>query len=159
MKHLRDLLHWTNGTGFVLLGSLFRESASGHVETSTETYACRINGRPHRICVSWTVNFYKVGTDFSLDTKEQITEKEYVTLTAGKPPIDTPEERAKVERYDNLLAKIDALTPACPRCKTPMTERMGREGRFWGCRHYPNCRETCGISIDYEIARDDLSRF
>lgn len=35
-------------------------------------------------------------------------------------------------------------TVLCPRCKTGvMVRRSGKNGEFWGCSNYPNCRMTC----------------
>ena len=33
-------------------------------------------------------------------------------------------------------------TPTCPRCKSPMQQRSGRYGKFWGCSQYPRCNGT-----------------
>ena len=33
-------------------------------------------------------------------------------------------------------------TPECPRCGSPMRERTGKFGRFYGCTKYPECRGT-----------------
>lgn len=35
--------------------------------------------------------------------------------------------------------------PACPDCGSPMAQRNGRNGPFWGCTTYPNCRGTRNI--------------
>jgi DNA topoisomerase III len=41
-----------------------------------------------------------------------------------------------------------ALRPAsvpqhpCPACAKPMRRRKGRDGHFWGCTGYPECRQT-----------------
>lgn len=32
--------------------------------------------------------------------------------------------------------------PVCPRCGSPMRERTGPTGRFWGCTRYPECKGT-----------------
>ncbi len=33
-------------------------------------------------------------------------------------------------------------SPACPLCKTPMRQRHGKNGAFWSCPRYPDCRGT-----------------
>lgn len=33
-------------------------------------------------------------------------------------------------------------SPTCPQCKSPMAERSGKFGRFWGCTRYPECKGT-----------------
>ncbi|MBU3902215.1 MAG: topoisomerase DNA-binding C4 zinc finger domain-containing protein [Candidatus Thermoplasmatota archaeon] len=27
----------------------------------------------------------------------------------------------------------------CPKCGSPMIERKGKYGKFWGCSRYPSC--------------------
>jgi restriction system protein len=43
-----------------------------------------------------------------------------------------------------LAMQGDFLTPTCPACAVKMTARKSTsEGRkFWGCRNYPQCKET-----------------
>lgn len=36
-------------------------------------------------------------------------------------------------------------TPICPRCGSPMRQRSGRYGDFWGCSRYPGCKGTRNI--------------
>jgi restriction system protein len=38
----------------------------------------------------------------------------------------------------------DFLTPTCPRCSVKMTSRKSTKGgrAFWGCRNYPQCKQT-----------------
>src|ERR1700689_678364 len=52
------------------------------------------------------------------------------------------------------------LLPACPRCGTPMVERMAKQGKhagrsFWGCAQYPKCTGIVQIS---QRRRTPLSR-
>jgi restriction system protein len=44
-----------------------------------------------------------------------------------------------------------AAVPPCPRCGTPMVERVAKQGQyvgqtFWGCSQYPKCREILRIA-------------
>ena len=32
--------------------------------------------------------------------------------------------------------------PTCPKCESPMVQRNGKYGAFWGCTRYPECRGT-----------------
>jgi restriction system protein len=38
----------------------------------------------------------------------------------------------------------DFLTPTCPRCSVKMTSRQSTKGgrKFWGCKNYPQCKQT-----------------
>jgi hypothetical protein len=46
----------------------------------------------------------------------------------------------------NLQARLDKLVAAsiktCPDCGSPMVERKGRNGNFYGCSMYPECKRT-----------------
>ena len=33
----------------------------------------------------------------------------------------------------------------CPRCLSPMVEKKGKYGTFYGCSDYPHCRHTQSI--------------
>lgn len=47
----------------------------------------------------------------------------------------------------NLQQRIDTLVPGpcCPTCSSPMVERKGKNGKFYGCSDFPNCRGTRAI--------------
>jgi len=40
----------------------------------------------------------------------------------------------------------DYTTPTCPRCDVKMVQRDGSKGAFWGCRSFPQCRQTFKMS-------------
>jgi restriction system protein len=47
-------------------------------------------------------------------------------------------------------SSIPAGAPMCPTCKTPMVARTAKKGKnvggsFWGCAHYPKCRQTVAM--------------
>ncbi|MBQ9497118.1 MAG: topoisomerase DNA-binding C4 zinc finger domain-containing protein [Selenomonadaceae bacterium] len=37
---------------------------------------------------------------------------------------------------------IKAGAPRCPKCGSALVKRKGKNGDFWGCVTYPNCRVT-----------------
>ncbi|MDS1311512.1 DNA topoisomerase III [Marinobacter xiaoshiensis] len=45
-------------------------------------------------------------------------------------------------KADTPGAGPETLAPNCPKCRTPMTERDGKFGRFFACTRYPDCRGT-----------------
>lgn len=57
---------------------------------------------------------------------------------------------AKQEGYiDSLLGNLKNLqiqqaadVPLCPNCKKPLRRRKGKDGFFWGCTGYPDCKTT-----------------
>jgi DNA topoisomerase-1 len=38
--------------------------------------------------------------------------------------------------YANYLLNL----PVCPICGGMLIEKMGRRGKFWGCKNYPKCK-------------------
>ena len=44
----------------------------------------------------------------------------------------------------------DYLTPTCPRCSIKMISRKSTKGgrKFWGCRNYPECKQTFSGTIN-----------
>lgn len=58
-------------------------------------------------------------------------------------------QRLPAEKNEALLAFAtagDYTTPTCPSCGVKMKAVAGRGGRpdFWGCQHYPSCRQKLG---------------
>ncbi len=47
---------------------------------------------------------------------------------------------------NNLQKRLDHLIRSwfvkCPDCDSPMVERKGKNGNFYGCSMYPECRKT-----------------
>ncbi len=156
MDELKTLLR-RKATNIVFLSSETDESASGHVETTTKTYACKINGQPFELETSRTVNFLKHNAGGgSITSEKQITEERYNQLTAGKPPLDTPEALAKIARTDELREKKSSLVPKCPNCSSVMKEQNGTRGEFWSCPHYPRCKGSLPMSGEYKLVRNEL---
>ncbi|MDO8486379.1 MAG: type I DNA topoisomerase [Candidatus Staskawiczbacteria bacterium] len=49
------------------------------------------------------------------------------------------------EKYENVSKKEFSQTPTdrkCPKCNSPLVEKMGRFGRFYGCSKFPECKHT-----------------
>lgn len=74
----------------------------------------------------------------------------HVTAATGYNPQNLADQvrqaigRAAVRAIN--VASING-TPTCPKCGTQMLLRTAKKGeqqgkRFWGCQHYPKCRET-----------------
>ena len=46
-----------------------------------------------------------------------------------------------VSQYRQMQLSIRvADTPACPLCSAPMKKRNGKNGPFWSCSRYPECK-------------------
>ena len=72
--------------------------------------------------------------------------KEHIELIDGlfllkKLAALPPEKALALLRF---ATQGDFLTPTCPRCSIKMVSRQSTQGgkRFWGCRNYPQCKET-----------------
>lgn len=57
----------------------------------------------------------------------------------------TPFSKNLKDKYENVSKKKFAETPTdrkCPKCNSPLVEKMGRFGRFYGCSKFPDCKHT-----------------
>jgi len=52
------------------------------------------------------------------------------------------ENKYKEVKKENLIEKTDKI---CPKCGSPIIERMGRFGRFYACSKFPECKYTESI--------------
>jgi len=52
------------------------------------------------------------------------------------------EKKYKEVKKENLIEKTDKI---CPKCGSPIIERMGRFGRFYACSKFPECKYTESI--------------
>jgi restriction system protein len=118
-------------------------------------------------CRSWDA--YRVGIKAVRELRSSATSAkiaEAVLLTSGRFTQEALDlaGKEKVEMIDggSLLKKINALpaekslallkfattgdflTPTCPRCSIKMISRKSTKGGrpFWGCRNYPQCKQT-----------------
>jgi restriction system protein len=57
-----------------------------------------------------------------------------------KKILELPAE--KQEALLELAFEGDYRTPTCASCGVKMVVREGKRGRFWGCTHYPRCKNT-----------------
>jgi restriction system protein len=72
--------------------------------------------------------------------------KEHVELVDGTVLLDKlaalpPEKALGLLKF---ATQCDFLTPTCPDCSIKMISRQSTQGgrKFWGCRNYPQCKET-----------------
>jgi DNA topoisomerase-1 len=55
------------------------------------------------------------------------------------------ETKYKEVKKENLIEKTDKI---CPKCGSPLVERLGRFGRFYACSKFPECKHTESIEGD-----------
>jgi len=62
-----------------------------------------------------------------------------------------------VARYGSTSLSIEVPQgPPCPQCGAPTRRRSGKNGPFWSCRRYPDCKGT--LPIDLSMPRRDSAR-
>jgi restriction system protein len=118
-------------------------------------------------CKSWDA--YRVGIKTVKELRASATAAKIadaVLLTSGRFTQEALDlaGKEKIEMIDGvrLLDKIaalppeksqallkfatsgDFLTPTCPRCSVKMISRQSTRGgrKFWGCKNYPQCKQT-----------------
>jgi DNA topoisomerase-1 len=101
-----------------------------------------------------TEHFTKyVDYDFTAQLEDELDavsrgEKEWVPLMhAFWKPFTAliAEKETSVQRKDVTQEAIDEK---CPECGNPLSIRLGRNGRFIGCTHYPECAYTRNLGDD-----------
>lgn len=61
----------------------------------------------------------------------------------------------------NLQNRLDKweelLGPSCPECGNPMVERDGKNGKFYGCSNYPQCKATRPIGFKNDQPKRNMA--
>lgn len=143
-------------TGIYKTDSSWREDRRGEDEYTTRTYVYQQGGKYYQSI--WTrhqvIRPYKSYEDNrSWGEAQEITLAEYDHLRTGKDQIDTPKNRANLDKLKEKLRKerekelakqkaTQAVIPNCPKCNKKMARRDGPYGKFWGCARYPKCKGT-----------------
>ena len=80
----------------------------------------------------------------------ELAAKEHIELVDGTVLLDKlaalpPEKALGLLKF---ATQGDFLTPTCPCCSIKMMPRQSTQGgrKFWGCRNYPQCKETFSAS-------------
>ena len=70
-------------------------------------------------------------------------------IEAGTLTLDTFVEKQStwvaqlVQQYRGATLSLKLPpAPACPQCGAPMRQRSGKNGVFWSCSRYPECKGT-----------------
>ena len=56
----------------------------------------------------------------------------------------------RLDRWEELLG------PSCPECGSPMVERDGKNGKFYGCSDYPLCKTTRQLDFKNQSNMSDI---
>ncbi len=145
-------------TNIVRISNEWHEESGGYQnEHIYETIACIAGGKYFRVKAHLKKKTMG-GEDFNILEKTEISQAEYDKLNNGI--VDTEEYRFIYEARRSLWNQIDEAHPLCPKCKSIMTEREGRYGKFWGCPQYPKCdgtRKDPKATKKIKQLHDDLS--
>jgi DNA topoisomerase-1 len=64
--------------------------------------------------------------------------------------------KSLIEEKDESLKRADItqeqLDETCPECQSPLSIRLGRNGRFIGCTNYPACKYTRNLNEEAQAA-------
>ncbi|MEY4195414.1 MAG: hypothetical protein RLZZ226_1782 [Pseudomonadota bacterium] len=64
--------------------------------------------------------------------------------------------KSLIDEKDESLKRADItheqLDEQCPECQSPLSIRLGRNGRFVGCTNYPTCKYTRNLNEDAQAA-------
>ena len=107
-----------------------------------------------------TEHFTKyVDYDFTANLEDDLDavsrgEKDWIPLMhAFWTPFTTliHQKEESVQRKD---VTQEALDEKCPECASPLSIRLGRNGRFIGCTHYPECSYTRNLNDDADATNE-----
>ncbi len=105
-----------------------------------------------------TEHFTKyVDYDFTANLEDELDavsrgEKDWIPLMSDFwKPFTTliHEKEESVQRKDVTQEAIDEK---CPECGSPLSIRLGRNGRFIGCTNYPDCSYTRNLNEDANVS-------
>ena len=113
-----------------------------------------------RVVNNFLINYFKKYIEYSFTAK---LEDQLDRIAEGKiewiPVLEkfwTPFIQ-KILKIDNSVKKSDitntVLDENCPECKNKLSIRLGKNGRFIGCTHYPECKYTRTLISDNNIEK------
>ena len=92
----------------------------------------------------WEMMFRRIKEgELSIDeVMEQIKEMIRKTVTGANPIFIEGIPGAKPKPPSKSKGKAAKGSVKCPLCGAPMVLRKGKNGPFWGCSKYPECKAT-----------------
>jgi ssDNA-binding Zn-finger/Zn-ribbon topoisomerase 1 len=120
--------------------------------------------RTERNEVSWTTNaFVKagialgtglLGTLISVRCSRETQQSVIVPPVVVQPVAQVPAAAQSAKQATAAKEATAASTeiPRCPKCGSPMRVRHGRNGYFFGCSKYPQCKGTRDLPDDFDIS-------
>lgn len=91
----------------------------------------------------WELEFRKIKEGkTTLDETMQKIEKEIRDRVLTSSAITVSSDEGKRQSSPNPTKQPQKHDVRCPRCGATMIRRNGKNGPFWGCSKYPECRST-----------------
>src|SRR6266581_9304146 len=127
-------------SSIVVLDHEFKESASGHTDSTRELVIARKGKHFVETTVHQHIRYLKDSGSSTTFSETKISYSEYSRRSCGKQVLDTPEAvddfrrwQKKAKREQRSYSRFLKAAPNCPACKKRMTLRSGKYGSFWGC--------------------------
>jgi ssDNA-binding Zn-finger/Zn-ribbon topoisomerase 1 len=76
---------------------------------------------------------------FSASSPQEKQDKPKIIQEQQEKP-KVGQEPTPVEKKKNEIS-----SPVCPDCNIPMSLKVGKFGKFWGCKNFPTCRQTINV--------------
>jgi len=104
-------------------------------------------GKPYKCQANIKIQGFLLNS-YSDDPAEAISLLEKMQNAVRTSSIFTKEmiEESVEEKEENTPVEPEVEAPLCPYHKEPMDLKEGKNGKFWGCKHYPTCKRT----VDYK---------
>ena len=91
----------------------------------------------------WETYFRKIkNSEMSIDEVIQFVENAIQETVSSAQPISVQSLDSGKSRKPSVKSSGKKSSVKCPRCGAPMFLRNGKNGAFWGCSNYPECKMT-----------------
>ena len=91
----------------------------------------------------WETYFRKVkASEMSIDEVINYIQDTIRDIIASAQPITVQSMDNGTSKKPDSKKSPKKSSVKCPRCGAPMFLRNGKNGAFWGCSHYPDCKMT-----------------
>ena len=131
--------------GLIDSGMLIKK---GKYIISSPAARCLIHALPENITLPdltavWETYFRKVkASEMSIDEVINYIQDTIRDIIASAQPITVQSMDNGTSKKPDSKKSPKKSSVKCPRCGAPMFLRNGKNGAFWGCSNYPDCKMT-----------------
>ena len=91
----------------------------------------------------WETYFRKIkDSEMSIDEVINYIQDSIRDIIASAQPITVQSLENGTSKKSDSKKSTKKISVKCPRCGAPMFLRNGKNGAFWGCSNYPDCKMT-----------------